>query len=245
VTTWDGETAPALARRLNVPRVELRDEVESTQDVAHDLASQGAAAGTVVLADAQRAGRGRMGRSWSSAPGQGVWCTIVERPGDARALDVLSIRIGLQLAEALDRCAPSPVQVKWPNDLLVGGQKLGGILAEARWTGAVLGWVAIGVGVNVMRPAVAGAAGLAAGVRRADVLAAAVSAVRAAAASVGWLTPSELTRYASRDALLRRSITSPTHGIVAGVAESGALIVEGPNGPEQHRSGTIQLAEAS
>ena len=100
--TWDGHTAGSLALRCGVPRVELHAETESTLDIAHHLAQQGAPSGTVVLADYQKAGRGRLGRRWISQPGRGVWVTVLERPRDVRAIEVLSLRVGLRCAEALD-----------------------------------------------------------------------------------------------------------------------------------------------
>lgn len=243
--TWDGELAPALARRLGVPRVELRGEVGSTQDVAHELAGRGVPAGTVVVADSQRAGRGRMGRAWSSRPGAGVWCTIIERPTDAQALDVLSLRVGLSVAEVLDEFTERAerVGVKWPNDLLLSGGKLAGILVETRWSGASPSWAAIGVGVNVMMPPMDDAAGLADGVNRVDVLTAIVRAVRSATARTGWLGHAELERYGARDRLVGRQIVSPADGTVVGITASGALVVRTVEGLEQHRSGTIQIAK--
>src|SRR5581483_9095036 len=82
----------------------------------------------------------------------GIWLTLVERP-DATAIDVLSLRVGLALAPALDEFASAPVQLKWPNDLYVDGRKLAGILIEARWRDQSPDWVAIGVGINVRPPA--------------------------------------------------------------------------------------------
>ena len=149
VDVWDGLSAEDLARRCGVPRVKLLRETDSTLDVAHALASQGAPEGTLVVADYQTAGRGRFGRVWSSRPGLGVWCTVIERPNDPEALDVLSIRVGLRAAQALDALAGERVGVKWPNDLVLAAGKVGGILSEARWTGASLAWVAVGVGVGV------------------------------------------------------------------------------------------------
>ena len=117
--TWDGLDAEELRRRCGVPALELYGEAESTQDIAHERAEAGAPAGTVVLADAQRAGRGRLGRNWRSQPGIGVWCTIIERPTRSSALDVLSLRVGHACADALDPFAGERVGVKWPNDLVV------------------------------------------------------------------------------------------------------------------------------
>ena len=242
--TWDGHTARELAQRCRVPRVELYDEVDSTLDVAHTMAEQGAPSGTLVLADHQRTGRGRLGRSWSSPSGRGVWCTVVERPDDPRALDVLSIRVGLRTAEALDAFADEAVGVKWPNDLVTRSGKLGGILVEARWAGSSLQWVAVGVGINVVAPAdVCTAAGLRSGVQRVDVLAAVVGAIRSASSLEGWLTADEIRRCAARDTLRGRRIESPAIGTVTGIDPSGALLVETARGSEVHRAGTIRFAE--
>lgn len=242
VVTWDGQDARALARACGATHLELLAETDSTQDVAHALAEAGAAPGTVVVADSQRAGRGRMGRSWSSEPGTGVWCTIIERPS-RDALEVLSLRVGLYAAEQLDRIAGATISVKWPNDLLIGGRKVGGILVEARWQGQALAWVAIGVGVNVVAPAsVANAAGIASGVRRTEVLSAIVRAIRQAAAERGALTRGELERLATRDALAGRGIVSPVHGIARGVTAAGELRVETAQGMECVRAGTVEIA---
>ena len=125
-----------------MPAVHAFGAVGSTLDVAHALAPT-AASGTLVIADEQTAGRGRHGRRWASEPGAGVWLTLIERPSDARALDVLSLRCGLNAAESLDDLAGAPVRVKWPNDLYVGACKLAGILIETRWRGTAPEWVAI------------------------------------------------------------------------------------------------------
>ena len=229
------------------------EDVDSTQDIAHELAEQGAEAGTVVVAKAQRAGRGRFGRSWTSRSGSGVWCSTIERPSDPRALDVLSIRVGILLADALQPFATSPVGLKWPNDLVILSEakdlrlsKLGGILCEARWSGDRIAWVAIGVGVNLIAPDdVADAAGLAPGTRRDDALDAIVRAVRAAAARDGLLSDEELARYAERDTLKGRQISSPAAGTAAGVDRTGALLVETADGVERHRTGTVSYPETS
>ena len=243
VITWDGYDAAAIGRRCRVPRVELLAETDSTLDVAHALAEAGAPAGTLVVADSQRAGRGRQGRAWTSRPGAGVWATVIERPSDPSILDLLSVRVGLRLAEGLDALAGEEVDVKWPNDLFIRAGKLGGILTEARWSGTTLGWVAVGVGVNVTPPPdVTGAAGLHRG-ERLDVLEAIVNAVRAGAAATGELTADERARYAARDALAGRRIVAPATGRVAGISATGSLLVDTERGREQHRTGTIRFAE--
>lgn len=199
----------------------------STLDVAHSLAAEGAPAGTLIVADTQTAGRGRMGRSWRSEPGAGIWLTLIERPRDAAAVDVLSLRIGLALAPVLDALAATPVLLKWPNDLYVGDRKLAGVLIEARWRDAQPEWLAIGVGINLRPPASeARAAGLRAGVTRDDVLSRIVPAMRDAAARTGLLTEPELHAFAARDLARGRRCVQPIDGIVQGIDRSGELLVD-------------------
>ena len=110
--------------------------------------------GAVITADAQTAGRGRMGRSWSSPPGQDLYVSVVLHPGKTPAgIGALGLAVGAGLRLGLVRAAEPaelPVQLKWPNDLLVGGRKLGGILCETRWQGGKAD-VVVGFGINVHR----------------------------------------------------------------------------------------------
>jgi BirA family biotin operon repressor/biotin-[acetyl-CoA-carboxylase] ligase len=235
-----------LAERLDLPHVVTFDRISSTLDVAHELAEAGAAPGTLVLADAQTAGRGRLGRSWRSEPGAGVWLTLIERPIDATALDVLSLRVGLALAPVLDAFAGESVRLKWPNDLYVSDRKLGGILVEARWREGSPEWVAIGVGVNVRAPAEEPRAiGLCPDCHRLDVLVAMVPALRDAAAQQGPLTADELNAFAARDRAAGRSCAEPVVGTVRGIDASGALLVDPPSGgaPIVVRAGSLVLTE--
>ena len=107
--------------------------------MAAALAEHDAAEGTVVIADAQTAGRGRRGRTWFSPPGSGLYVSIVLMPGRAkvapqRATALLTLTAGVALAEAVAAATGLPPDIKWPNDLLVGRRKLAGILAEATAT---------------------------------------------------------------------------------------------------------------
>lgn len=220
-------TAEALARRLSLPRVALYDEVGSTLDVAHELAAAGAPAGTLIVVGAQTAGRGRMGRSWTSEPGAGVWLTMIERPPDATALETLSLRIGLAVAPALDALADSPIRLKWPNDLYVGSRKLAGVLIEARWREGRPEWVAIGLGINLRPPtSETKAIGLRAGVTADEVLDRVVPAMRHAAGIAGSLTGAELARFAERDLAAGRACVEPAVGVVQGIDPAGALLVD-------------------
>lgn len=244
MVAWEGLKGPELAELLGVPRVVVLNSTPSTMDVAHEASEHDATPGSVVVADAQEAGRGRMGRSWSSPPGAGVWCTMIEKPRDRTALDVLSIRVGLLLAESLSELANAEAQVKWPNDVMLDRKKLAGILTEASWVGQTLAYVAIGVGVNVRPPTDLSEAAALPGIDRLSVLSRVVRAIRAAAAATGQLKEQELARYRARDILLGRRIRLPANGVVQGLSPDGALLVESPEGSvSRHRSGTIVLAE--
>ena len=241
--TYDGRAAEALVRLLDLPRVEIYDTVTSTLDAAHALAESGAPAGTLVIAEQQTAGRGRSGRSWTSAAGAGIWLTLLERPRDGSAIETLSLRVGLRAARALDRWTSTPVQLKWPNDLYVDGAKLAGVLTEARWREERLEWVAIGLGVNLIAPHDLPAAALRANTSRVQVLSELVPALRAAAAATGQLTPREITEFAARDLARGRRCRLPTPGAVAGIDPRGNLLVTTPAGTTACRIGSLVLEE--
>jgi BirA family biotin operon repressor/biotin-[acetyl-CoA-carboxylase] ligase len=205
--------------------VALFDEVTSTMDVAYELAHAGAPGGVLVLADMQTAGRGRAGRRWDSRPGDGIWLTLLERVNDKEALDVLSLRIGLRAARALDRFSGTTVGLKWPNDLYLPSGKLGGILVESRWRGTRPEWTAIGVGINVRGVQHEGGAALGAGVSRLDVLGELVPVVRAAASARGHLSDAEVAEFTARDIAVGRRCHEPVDGTVAGISPDGALLV--------------------
>ena len=235
--------ADAFAAALAVPRVVLMPSVSSTMDEAHRLGAEGAPGGTLVVADEQTAGRGRGGKRWTSQPGLGLWMTLLERPGTASGLDVLSLRIGLHAAPVLELFSGAPVQIKWPNDLYVGSRKLAGILVEARWREQKADWVSIGIGVNIIAPAeVDTAVGLLAGTRRSVVILALVPALRAAAMARGPLTAAELAEYGRRDYARDRRCVKPAEGLAGGITNDGALIISGEHGVAYYRAGSLEFA---
>jgi BirA family transcriptional regulator, biotin operon repressor / biotin---[acetyl-CoA-carboxylase] ligase len=132
-------------------RIEYFDEVGSTQRVAAELAEQGAAQGTVVIAERQNAGRGRMGRQWHSPPGVNLYATIILRPTIPLAeVPRLSLMAGVAAAEALEMATPGIVALKWPNDVWLNGRKAGGIIAEAVTDQSRgLQCVLLGIGLNL------------------------------------------------------------------------------------------------
>lgn len=227
-----------------MPTLLVYEQVGSTLDVAHRVAPD-SPSGTLVLADEQTAGRGRHGRGWTSAPGAGVWLTLVERPSDARSLDVLSLRCGLYAAEALDALAEAPIGLKWPNDLYVGVRKLAGILIETRWRGTAPDWVAIGFGLNVLAPALQMGTGLCAGTSRVAALERLVPALRRAAACTRHLSDDELARWHDRDVATQRDLASPVSGRATGISREGELLVTDAHGSiSRHRTGSLTFAES-
>lgn len=239
----DGEDAAALATRLGVPRVDLLESVASTMDVAHAAATSGAPAGTIIIADRQTAGRGRTGRRWSAASGAGLWMTMLERPTDAAALDVLSLRLGLAVAGVVDRWLDAPARLKWPNDVYGADGKVAGLLVEARWQDERPSWVAIGLGVNLrVPPDVAGAASLRPGATRAALLEALVPPMRAAASATGALVAAELRDYGVRDLARGLPCREPAVGTIVGIAATGELLVRSGDAVGAYRSGSLVIA---
>ena len=233
-----------MQRALDLPRVEILETTTSTLDVAHRLASQGAPSGTLVIADEQTAGRGRDGKNWQSSAGAGLWLTLIERPNDVSGLDVLSLRVGLVSAEALDRFASEPIRLKWPNDLYVDRGKLAGILVEARWRESAVEWVAIGLGVNIRPPEnVTGAAGLEPGTDRLDVLGELIPGIRATAQARGPLRREEIEEFNARDLARGRQCIQPALGRVAGISAAGELLIAIADTITPFRSGSLVLEE--
>lgn len=243
--SWFGHAEDALATRLALPRVIAQASVTSTMDLAHELAAAGAAAGTLVLAEEQRGGRGRNGKRWTSAPRAGVWATMIERPATIDALDVLSLRVGLALADVLEPWTAAPIQLKWPNDLFVADGKLAGVLIEVRWRGPRADWVALGVGINLAPPEESVATAALQGADSMAVLAAIVPAMRAAAAARGPLTAAELAAYAARDLTVGRDVRAPAVGTARGITADGAILIESAGGLSAWRAGSLVLSSDS
>lgn len=244
-TMYDGLDAIALAERLALPRVVVLDETTSTMDEAHNLGADAAAAGTLVLAHAQTHGRGRNGARWVGVWGSSILCTIIERPASTTVLDVLSLRVGLGMAAALDRFGSSTIRVKWPNDLMVDGGKFAGILIETRWRNGRPDWVAIAAGVNVGEAPgeIDGARGLRSATSRLEVLDAIIPAMRNAATLQGPLTDREVADWGERDHLFGRTIRYPVAGVARGILPTGELQVHSPDGLTALRSGSITLED--
>ncbi|MFQ5848153.1 MAG: biotin--[acetyl-CoA-carboxylase] ligase [Candidatus Methylomirabilales bacterium] len=148
-------TAEGLAHELGTRVVGRRiltyPEVASTNTVTSELAERGEPEGTVVVAETQTAGRGRLGRTWVSASHLGLYTSILLRPAvDPDEASLLSQLAAVSLADALAQVEPTvTVRVKWPNDLLIGDRKVAGILVEIKTEGERIQYAVVGIGVNV------------------------------------------------------------------------------------------------
>jgi BirA family biotin operon repressor/biotin-[acetyl-CoA-carboxylase] ligase len=225
-------------------------ETTSTNDVAAIIAERGADEGSVVVADMQTSGRGRLGRSWSSPAGAGIYASVVLRPG-MREAPLLTIAAGVAIAEGVAAATGLEASLRWPNDVYVGPRKLAGILAEGAATHIVVGF-----GVNVLDaaypPDVAARATCLARelgrfVDRGEVLAECLSAL--------WRRYQDLTEYRERSvieawraraaSMMGQAIEWEHHGTIErgrakDVDETGALLMTTETGVIRVISGEVR-----
>ncbi len=222
------------------------DEIESTNAEAKALANRGAPEGTVVVAEAQTAGRGRLGRRWTSPAGKGLLFSVVLRPPlPMSEAHLLTLVVAAAAAEAIEKHVETHVAIKWPNDLFIGDRKVGGILMEVSGEQDEVDWVVVGIGLNVntefselpvalRRTATSLKMVSGAAVDRSEVLASLLLSLEAhykAAARGGF--EHALSAFRERDYLLARTISvdtrqGPVVGAAAGIDDRGALLVELP-----------------
>jgi BirA family biotin operon repressor/biotin-[acetyl-CoA-carboxylase] ligase len=144
------ELKNGLNTKIFGQNIDYHETVDSTNLRAKLLAKQGAPEGTVVLAEQQVRGRGRLGRLWASQPGLGLWFSLILRPRVGTSeLAVITLLTAVALARAIEQATGIQVQVKWPNDLLYHDAKLVGILAELNGELDRVNYLIIGIGVNV------------------------------------------------------------------------------------------------
>jgi BirA family biotin operon repressor/biotin-[acetyl-CoA-carboxylase] ligase len=135
-------------------RIEWQARTDSTQRVARDLARAGAAEGTVVIAEAQTAGRGRLGRSWHSPAGVNLYCSVVLRPPlPPAAAPQVALVVGVAVAVVVSEETGVRAAIKWPNDVLLGGRKVAGVLTEMDSEMERVHHVIAGIGINLNAPA--------------------------------------------------------------------------------------------
>lgn len=236
--------AACATRQLQLGRpVSWRDETQSTNDDALAAAKAGAPHGALFGAETQTRGRGRRGSEWLSAPGAGLWFSLLLRPQlRAEELPGLSLCAGLAVRAAVATRVAAPVLVKWPNDVLAGGRKLAGILVESQISGAKIASVVIGIGINVTQTAFP--AELANIATSLSLLSANAAAREELLADVLGHLETELTRVANQglaglaealrphDALLGRQLrVDALLGVGSGIDSEGRLLVRPASGP--------------
>lgn len=238
-------------------RLEVVPICESTNSLALDRARTGAPSGTTIASEIQTSGRGRRGNRWAAPPGGSIALSMIWRyPAASMPLSGLSLVAGLACLEALDGLGVPGAGLKWPNDLVAKGRKLGGILVEVAGTAAV-----VGVGINLRVPS-AVTAGLAQPVidlaalgrppgrnALAASLADALARALAAFEALGFAAFREA--WAARHALQGERVRvlpaggAPVEGRAVGVAEDGALLVETARGVERFVSAEVSVRAAA
>jgi len=246
------------ARRFDI---DVLPSCDSTNAVLLARAEAGAPSGTVVIAEEQTAGRGRRGRSWFSSPGDSLTFSLLWRFAPGTAPAGLSLAVGVAVARALQKVGAGDAALKWPNDILKQGRKLGGILVELV-PGAPHAAV-IGIGINLQLPP-----GMPGDVRAASAAIGAIDAAGAAAdsnalyvallgellatlesfGSAGFaaLRTEWLARHAFQDVpvSIASDFGAPVVGICRGVDVDGALLLDVDGRIERILSGEVSLRRA-
>jgi BirA family biotin operon repressor/biotin-[acetyl-CoA-carboxylase] ligase len=235
-------------------RVVRLERVDSTQMTAFALAADGAAHdGTVVVADYQASGRGRRGRTWEASPGQSLLSTILVRPRlPAAQWPAYSLVAAVAVAEALARTAALAARLKWPNDVLIAGRKIAGILLESRSVGdAGTAMVAVGVGINLAQRAFPAALAARAtsvtietgrtvpGDAMLGSLLDAFDAWRARLEGEG-MAPVRARWLALADTIGRRVSIDGVSGVAVDLDPDGALVLDGASGRHRVMAGEVR-----
>jgi BirA family biotin operon repressor/biotin-[acetyl-CoA-carboxylase] ligase len=250
--------AAKLSERLSTRRygrsLTWKVETGSTNDDAREAALAGAPDGHLVIADAQTSGRGSRGRTWVSPPGQDLYLSLVAQvPLTLPELPPLTLAIGLAVADTVESfVGPGElVQVKWPNDVWLGGKKCAGILVESVSFGDARQPIVIGIGLNVNRRSfppnldtepTSLALSRGADLERAEVLALLLQNLerwvdRFVEAGVQVVARELAPRLAMRG---ERARCDDVHGVVLGVSQEGALLMDTEQGVRTVLSGTLR-----
>lgn len=130
--------------------IQLLDQVETTQEVARSLAEEGAPSGTLVIAEEQIGGRGRRGRPWFSPPRKGIWMSMILKPNCSLSFaPQLTLLTAVAVCRAIRKLTGVEAGIKWPNDLLVAGRKICGILIESVGEDGMIKYCIVGIGIDV------------------------------------------------------------------------------------------------
>jgi len=222
------------------PLIHYHPELDSTMNRAKELARAGCSPYTVVIADRQTEGRGRMQRVWQSEEG-GLYFSMVLRPSlPPKEGPLVNFAVALDLVSALERCCGIAAQVKWPNDVLVGERKIAGILSQMEFEAEQISFINIGVGLNLNnrpevtdKPAVSALQLTGRRVNRAEVLSWFLDRFEQRMAT--FSRPAVIADWKARTVTLGRRVTIATvrdtyEGLAVDVDEDGGLILEMADG---------------
>jgi BirA family biotin operon repressor/biotin-[acetyl-CoA-carboxylase] ligase len=243
----DSQALQRLAEAWGISGIRFYNETDSTQNIVRGLAEAGAPAWTLVIADYQTKGRGQHGRAWRSAPGSSLMFSLLLRPRIPASMALLPIRTGMAVARAIDRLLYMPqdlmpqTRLKWPNDLMLGDGKVGGVLCEGNIRGDS-SYAIIGIGINVhafpvhiedrsdVRVAFLDEF-LHPDTTRLELLGTIIDALRRTRdLDSEDLSPGELQEYSQRDWLSGKLLSGPVVGRAAGITHYGHLVVDRGNG---------------
>lgn len=258
---WDNGILQLATRRIGRPLYHFQ-RVASTMPLADTFARHGAPDGAALVAEEQTAGRGRRGRAWSAPRGAAILCSLILRvPLPAARLFYLNAAVSLGLARAVEQQTGLTTLVKWPNDLLIEGRKVAGVLSTTQLRDGTLEFAVCGFGLNVnlrahelpdtdaeAPPATSLAVELGREVDKVELLRQTLHAVDSAYHLLwherfdevfeGWVDRlagrGERVRVVTSDRQVRR-------GILAGVDRDGALILRTPVGLERHLVGDLAI----
>jgi len=251
-------TALSIRMRQFVQQLDVYHEVDSTNACLLEVARQGKISGHVCIAECQRAGRGRRGRQWISPLGGNLYLSLLWRFNTgAAALGGLSLAIAVAVMRALCDVGLDSIQLKWPNDIWVDGQKLAGILLELAGEATGPCAVVIGVGLNIRTPTAEMSAVEQPWTDLESAMGKTVSRNELAASLLDHLLCAIvdferqglalfMDEWAQRDVLVGNEITldlpaGPLQGVARGVDENGALLLACNGELQRHHSGEVSV----
>ncbi|WP_139343136.1 biotin--[acetyl-CoA-carboxylase] ligase [Fictibacillus arsenicus] len=229
-------------------KVTYKTSVKSTQEIAHSLAREGAVEGSIVIADEQTGGRGRLGRAWQSPSGTGIWMSLILRPEiPLQKAPQLTLLIAVAASRAIEKVTGLEAAIKWPNDLLIKGKKVAGILTELQAEADSIHSVIVGIGMNVNQEKkhfseeiseIATSLSIESGktYKRAELAGAVLQEIENlyrsyldngfAVIKLLW----EARAYSLGKRITARSVTGSITGYAKGITDEGVLLLEDDNG---------------